>query len=84
MTTRTEWLEQLRGADRVTLQDVVVTVQAFVPTPDEIAPYHAFLETLANELRAIVYPEPDGEATPSPASVAEPKSTKPTPEEVLS
>lgn len=57
--TRTEWLAALQGQDRVTLQDVVVTVQAYMPAPDEIAAYHAFLETLANELRAIVYPEPE-------------------------
>lgn len=98
MTTRTEWLASLQRADRVTLQDVVLTAQAYLPTPDEIAAYLAFLETLAAGLRPIVYPEgesepelasvPDGPA-PVPESAA-PESipaavpeTTPTPEEVI-
>ena len=68
--TRTEWLEHLRGADRVTLQDVVLTAQAYVPTPDELAPYVAFLEELSLHLRELV---PDLE-------FPMPKATAPVPE----
>lgn len=77
--TRTEWLEKLRGADRVTLQDVLVTLSgAYVPTPDEIAPYVAFLEELASSLREIV---PDLEP-PTPKEAATAPETAPA-EEVI-
>lgn len=70
--TRTEWLEKLRGADRVTLQDVLVTLSgAYVPTPDELAPYLAFLEELSSQLREIVpdlEPPTPKEAAPVPAT----------------
>lgn len=96
MTTRTEWLVSLQSADRVTLQDVMTTVKAYLPTPDEIAAFLVYLETLAAGLRLIVYPEGDeeqGSTSPNvpegPVPVADPAvsaavpETTPTPEEVI-
>lgn len=76
MTTRTEWLEQLRGADRVTLQDVIVTIGAYAPTQDELAPFLAYLESLALRIREVI---PDLEF-PTPTEAATAPETAPSEE----